>query len=118
MKVLIVDDNEQMRQMIKGFLRGQVEEFYECSDGATALDAFTRFRPDWVLMDLSMEEVDGLTATRQIIAACPEAKIMIVTNFDDVHLRAAAQDAGASGYVTKDDLFELRRLLSRNPKEH
>jgi CheY-like chemotaxis protein len=111
MKVLIVDDNEQMRQMIRSFLRDRVEDFYECSDGAQALEAYTRFRPDWVLMDLSMEGVDGLTATRQITAAHPDAKVMIVTNFDDVHLRAAAQDAGASGYVTKDDLFGLNRLL-------
>ncbi len=118
MKVLIVDDNEQMRQMIQSLLREQVEEFYECSDGAEALDAFTRFCPDWVLMDLNMEDDDGLAATRRIIAACPGAKVMIVTNFDDVHLRNAAQDAGACGYVTKDNLFGLRQLLSRSLQEH
>ncbi|HKQ73434.1 MAG TPA: response regulator transcription factor [Blastocatellia bacterium] len=117
MKVLIVDDNEQMRQMIRSLLRDQVEEFYECSDGAEAFHAYTRFRPDWVLMDLNMED-DGLAATRRITADCPGAKVMIVTNFDDIHLRIAAQDAGACGYVTKDNLLGLRELLSRLSEEN
>ncbi len=111
MKVLIVDDNQQMRQMLKFYLNGLTDEICECEDGAGAVAAYMEFQPDWVLMDWEMKNVDGLTATRHIMAAFPEANILLVTQYDDRELRAAASDAGASGYVLKDDLLTLRSLL-------
>ena len=111
MKVLIVDDNQQMRQMVKFYLRGLADERRECADGAEALDVYTEFEPDWVLMDWEMNRVDGLAATRRIRAAYPEAHILLVTQYDDRELRLAASEAGVSGYVLKDDLLTLRSLL-------
>jgi DNA-binding NarL/FixJ family response regulator len=58
-----------------------------------------------------MKEVDGITATREITAADPHARIVIVTNHDDPGLRDAAERAGACGYVLKENLLEVRRLL-------
>ncbi len=55
--------------------------------------------------------MDGLEATRRLRTAFPDARIIIVTQFGDAHLRAAAAAAGASDYVRKDNLLELRRLL-------
>ena len=112
MKVLIVEDNFQMRELIKCFLRGVADDTAECSDGALALAAYAEHRPDWVLMDLVMAAVDGLAATKQIRARYPEARIVIVTNHDDSDLRAAANAAGACGYVVKRDLSALRGVLS------
>ena len=115
MKLLIVEDSQQMRQEIKFFVNGLAEEIGECSDGAEALDAYAAHRPDWVLMDIMMEKMDGLTATRQIKAIYPEARVMILTGYDDADLRAAALSVGACGYITKENLHELRRILgSRN----
>jgi DNA-binding NarL/FixJ family response regulator len=57
--------------------------------------------------------ISGLAATRQIIAAFAEAKIMIVTDYDDAKLREAAYQAGAREYVLKEDLLSLRRILQR-----
>ena len=87
------------------------EEITECSDGGEVLDTYTRFQPDWVLMDIEMAEVDGIRATRQLTAAFLEAKVVTVTNYDDRVLRTRAQQAGACGYILKDDLLELRSLL-------
>lgn len=112
MKVLIVDDSQQMRQMVKFYLRGIVGETRECEDGVEALDAYAEFRPDWVLMDWEMKELDGISATRQIKAAFPEARIMIVTQYDDAAPREAARTAGACEYVLKDDLVAVRRILN------
>ena len=81
MKVLIVDDNEQARWMIRHYLRECANEFRECDDGAEAVSAYTEFQPDWVLMDWEMKQVHGLAATRRIIADFPEARILIVTNY-------------------------------------
>ena len=63
-------------------------------------------------MDIDLPEVDGLSATRQIVAAHAEARIMIVTNYDDAGLRETARSAGACEYVVKEDLIEIRRILA------
>jgi DNA-binding NarL/FixJ family response regulator len=73
--------------------------------------AYTAHPPDCVLMDISMVPIDGITATRQIVQSFPTARIVIVTQYDDARLRAAAQGAGARGYVLKENLFEVRRFL-------
>lgn len=111
MKVLIVDDNRQARQMIRHYLCEVSDEFRECADGADAVRAYTDFQPDWVLMDYEMKQINGLVATRLIIADFPEAKILIVTNYDEQDLRRAALEAGACGYVLKDDLLSLHLFL-------
>ena len=113
MKVLIVDDNEQMRQALRSFIADLVDEFYECADGSEALAAFSANQPDWVLMDLEMKGMDGLTATRQVIDAWPEARVAIVTVYNGEALREAARQAGASAYVIKDDLTSLREILGQ-----
>jgi CheY-like chemotaxis protein len=110
--LLIVDDSERMRRMIKSLVKGIVAQVYECSDGSEASDAYRNHHPDWVLMDIEMKEMDGITATRQIKTAFPEARIVIVSNYDSDDLRRAASDAGACGYVVKENLIEVRRILS------
>ena len=100
-----------MRETIKSSLRGLEAIFFERDDGVQALAAYREHRPDWVLMDLHLKQMDGLTATGQIKSAYPEARIVIVTNYDDVALREAATNAGAFGYVLKENLLELRALL-------
>ena len=116
MKLLIVDDSYDMRRLIMGLLADLAETIYECSDGAEAVAAYEAHRPDWVLMDIKMKEVDGIVATRRIKARWPSAQIVIVTDYDDATFRQAAHDAGADEYVVKDSLFDLRRLLAGNPK--
>ncbi len=111
--ILIVDDSQPMRELIKMMLAGVAEIVGECSDGADALAAYERLRPDWVLMDIGMKNVDGITATRQIMAAYPQARIMIVTDYNDDDLRRAATDAGASGYVVKENLLDIVDILAK-----
>jgi CheY-like chemotaxis protein len=111
MTILIVEDSDRMRQMIKELLGDLTETFMECGDGAQALAAYRQYRPDWVLMDIKMKEMDGLAATRQIKAVFPEARIIIVTGHDDARLREAAHRAGACAYVNKENLLELRQIL-------
>ena len=113
MKVLIVDDNEQMRQEIRSLIADLVDECYECADGSEAFAAFSTHQPDWVLMDLEMKGMDGLTATRQILDAWPEARVAIVTVYNGAELREAARRAGACAYVVKEDLISLRQILGQ-----
>ncbi|MGH9845430.1 MAG: response regulator transcription factor [Blastocatellia bacterium] len=111
MKLLIVEDNQSVRRVIRSIVASLADEIFECEDGADALPAYTEWAPDWVLMDVAMKNVDGITATRNIRAQYPDAKIIIVTNYDEADLRESAREAGACGYVLKENLFEVRRWL-------
>jgi CheY-like chemotaxis protein len=118
--LLIAEDNEKMRRLLKSLLGDLVSVVWECSDGAEALAAYSRHRPDFVLMDIQMKLMDGITATRRIKAVDPAARIIIVTDYDQADLREAAQQAGACAFVAKENLLELVRFLqkqSANPSQ-
>lgn len=110
-KILIVEDNADMRRTIKDLL-GDLGEVYECSNGLEAFSAYSQYCPDWVLMDIKMAGMNGITTTRKIKAAYPDARIVIVTGYDDAELREAARRAGACEYVVKDDLTAISGILS------
>jgi len=111
MKLLIVDDNQPMRRLIRSLLTDVAELIVECGDGAVARSLYAEHQPDWVLMDLMMPKVDGVCATRQILASYPAARILIVTDHESHALREAAWRAGACGYVLKENLKDLRQLF-------
>lgn len=113
MKLLIVEDNPEMRRLITHIVRKQSESIYECADGSRALDAYREHLPDWVLMDVEMPLTDGISATRQIIHDFPDARIAVVTDYDNQTLRRAAAAAGACRFVAKTNLIELRQMLAR-----
>ena len=108
---MIVEDNAGMRHLIKTVVSDFADEVVECEDGADALEAYTELQPDWVLMDIKMPKVDGLTATLILKNAFPEANICIVTDYGDQKTKDAAQKAGAQGYVLKENLYSLPEIL-------
>ena len=107
-----MDDDGAMRTLIKKVIGDLADSFCECCDGRDALVLYERHSPAWVLMDIRMEYVDGLTATRQITTAWPSARVLVVTGCTDEDLREAAYRAGACGYVSKENLLEIRRWLA------
>lgn len=111
--ILIVDDSEKIRRIIRDIVNGLVNEVYECDDGSKALAAYRKYQPDWVLMDIRMKQMNGFEATRQIKAAYPTAKIIVVTVCIGDDIKTAAHAAGASNYVAKDNLQELQHILTR-----
>jgi CheY-like chemotaxis protein len=113
LRILIVDDHEPFRAMLKSMLGSLGAEVVECRDGREAVQRCREFEPDWVLMDIEMPELDGLSATRQITAMSPRARVVMVTDHDDADLRAEAGRAGAAAYVRKDNLQVLPALLQR-----
>jgi CheY-like chemotaxis protein len=112
MILLIVDDNQQMRRLIRSVVGDMAEAITECCDGSLALAAYAESLPDWVLMDIRMPRVDGITATRQLKSSYPQAHVCIVTDYEDKDLREAARDAGAEDYIVKEDLLRLRQVLA------
>ena len=104
-RVLVADDQSMVRAGFRLLLSGEdgIEVVAEAENGLEAVDKATRFQPSVVLIDIRMPELDGLEATRRILAADPGARILILTTFDlDEYIYEALQ-AGASGFVLKDD---------------
>ncbi len=112
MTVMIVDDNASIRDMIRTMLMTKVDSFCECSDGSEALETYTLHKPDWVLMDIKMEKMDGFQATEEIISKYPDAKIVMVTQYDEPRWRKRAIEVGACEFVLKEKLFDIERILN------
>ncbi|MGM0875181.1 MAG: response regulator [Bacillota bacterium] len=102
-KVVFVDDHEMVRIGVSSYLSAQpdIEVIGEADNGRKGVELCLDLRPDVILMDLVMKEMDGIEATRQIIASWPEAKIIIVTSFLDDEKVYPALEAGATSYLLK-----------------
>ncbi|HLT56785.1 MAG TPA: response regulator transcription factor [Bacillota bacterium] len=107
-KILFADDHEMVRIGVSAYLSSQpdMEVVAEADDGTTAVQLALELRPDIILMDLVMKEMDGIEATKRIIAEWPEAKIIIVTSFLDDEKVYPALEAGAASYMLKTSKAE------------
>ena len=104
-RVLVVDDQSMVRAGFRMLLADEpdIEVVAEAANGLEAVDQAARFSPDVVLMDIRMPELDGLEATRRILAADGTARVLILTTFGLDDYVYEALRAGASGFVLKDD---------------
>lgn len=102
-KVLIVDDHEMVRLGISSYLgvQSDMEVVGEAENGQEAIEKALALRPDAILMDVVMPEMDGIAATKEILRQWPEAKIIILTSFIDDEKVYPAIEAGAASYILK-----------------
>ena len=103
-RVLIVDDHAVVRQGLRTFLdlQEEIEVVGEAEDGAAAVESAAALSPDVTLMDLVMPGVDGVEATRQIRAANPDSKVIVLTSFAEDDKVFPSIKAGAIGYLLKN----------------
>lgn len=123
--VLIVDDHEVVRQGLRTFLglHRDIEVVGEAAEGAAAVDLVAALRPDVVLMDLVMPGLDGVEATRRVLALSPETRVIVLTSFAGDQEVFPAIQAGATSYLLKDvspeDLVASVRAVHRGePRLH
>jgi DNA-binding NarL/FixJ family response regulator len=102
-RVVLVDDEAMIRVGLKMVLSGEpdIEVVGEAADGAEALDVVARAAPDVVLLDVRMPRMDGLEAARRLVRSHPDAKVVILTTFDEDEYVASALRAGVSGFLLK-----------------
>jgi DNA-binding NarL/FixJ family response regulator len=107
-RVLLVDDQELVRSGLRRILRRKdgFEIVAECADGSEVEESVRRHRPDVVVMDLRMREVDGIEATRRLNLRPDPPPVLVLTTFDDDELLSGALRAGAAGFVLKDSPAE------------
>ena len=118
MRILVADDHSLFRDGLVSLLEAAgFEVVGQVGDGAAAVEAALRLRPDAVLMDITMPGLNGLEALRQIQAAWPEAQVVILTASDDEASLFEAVEAGAHGYLLKnlnaDEFVEMLNGLAR-----
>lgn len=99
--------------MIRSLIEDLESEILECENGEEAVALYEKHKPDIVLMDINMQPVDGITATKRILELDPDARIVIVTEHQDRAIRKLARVSGASEFVGKDDLTALPDLIKR-----
>jgi DNA-binding NarL/FixJ family response regulator len=118
-RIVIADDHAVVRGGLEQLLSTADDVLLvgAAADGAEAIETACAQQPDVVLMDLSMPNVDGVEATRRIVTADPEARVVVLTSFGDDRHISDALDAGAVGYVLKhagpDELLDAIRAAAR-----
>jgi DNA-binding NarL/FixJ family response regulator len=110
-RLLIVDDHDLIRESTQLMLEGEpdLEVVGEAVNGRHALELCRQLRPDLVLMDVRMPEMDSLTATREIKKEMPAISVLVVSAYESEDYRREAASAGATDYILKD--AERRQLL-------
>jgi len=113
LKVLIADDHPMMLEGLSKLLGPDFEVVGMVSDGRALLKAAERTRPDLVITDISMPEIDGIEATRRLRASVPGVRVLILSIHTDPSWVQAAFEAGACGYLTKTSVAEEIELAVR-----
>lgn len=112
---MIVDDYSKMRFILKKMLESvfaeQLKDVYECCNGKEAVDTFIKHQPDWILMDLKMETMDGLAAAKAILKINKDANIIILTQFDDIEYYDVAKKLGVKAFVLKENILDVPALI-------
>ena len=116
--ILIVDNNIEWCKSMKQYINMLIpyEEIIKCYKGLEAVRIYETTNPGLVLMDIEMDDIDGLKATRILKEKYPDSKIIILTQYDDKYLREEAAYAGAFRYITKDNLTPLKEILTHFSK--
>jgi DNA-binding NarL/FixJ family response regulator len=107
-KVVLVDDHEIMREGMSALLRkySQFEVVGQASDGRQAVEVVLQLKPDIVIMDVGMPNLNGIEATRRMLAQLPNLRVMALSTHSDGNIVAKMIKAGACGYMLKDSAFE------------
>jgi DNA-binding NarL/FixJ family response regulator len=117
MKVLLVEENSAVRSVVRQLVMSPGTWIQECVNAADAVAAYAASRPDCVIMGIGTKDPDGIAVSRQIKEMDPAARIILLSDYDDAAMRVSARNAGACGYVLKDNLLEVTGLLRINQGE-
>ena len=114
-RVLIVDDHQVMRKGIRALLENDPvwQVCGEAENGRQAVEKARELRPDLIILDLTMPEMNGLEAARQIRSSSPDAKIVIFSMHESPQVRKESRDAGANAFVSKSALGDELSSISK-----
>jgi len=113
--LLIVDDSSTVRRSIERHIfSNRVTEIYQAANGREAMELFERYRPEFVTMDLTMPQMDGLTCISRMMALKPDTRLMVISALGDATTAIEAVERGANEYVVKPFSAEDLNLALAN----
>jgi DNA-binding NarL/FixJ family response regulator len=112
MKLLIVDDHSGMRAMIRQIVAQPDDDVRECADAEAAVLQARDMTPDVIFLDVRLPGLSGIEATRVLRAILPNTPVIVVSAFNQAGVRHLARQTGATGFVGKDELDQLRPLVA------
>ena len=109
LRTLVVDDHEDLRKLLRSILRDKTECIVvgEASDGLQAIEQTKELKPDLILLDLSLPQLNGMEAARRIRKLSPNSKILFLSQDNSPEVVEGALRLGASGYILKSDATEI-----------
>lgn len=113
MRLMIVDDNQGTREMMRQFLDLPGVTFCECTNGDEALERVRDFKPHWVTIDVNMPGLNGFKSAKALRKEHPPAQIMMVSAENDPLYPQLSRAAGAVGFISKQNILALRLILMR-----
>jgi CheY-like chemotaxis protein len=111
LKLLVVDDHAGFRQTVRQIFDAMKTEITEASSGEEAVELYAAVKPDWVVMDLRMPGLGGLRATECIRNLNPQARVIVISQFDEPEFREQARRAGAVEFVNKEEVSRLAEII-------
>ncbi len=117
MTVMIIEDCMKMRTLITKILESELPDLQTiilCDNGKKAIELYHKNKPDWVIMDIDIKNIDGLAATQHIIEIDPTARIIILSQYDDPEYKKFTGTIGAAGQVLKDNLHDVIQIISQS----
>jgi len=112
MNILIVDNHSGYRAIIRRLTARPGDQVRECASGEAAVETLESFVPDFITIDLVLPGMNGFAAICAFRRACPTARIVMVTSFNDPACRVVAESLGAEAFVGKGALVRLRSLIA------
>ncbi len=113
---MIVEDHADMRRMLRNMISFSTElpiETIECESGEEALECYLIHQPDCVLMDIELKNMNGFETTEEILKQDINAKVIFVTSYDSFTFRKKAKQLRAKGFISKENLSDINKLLNK-----
>jgi len=115
MKILVVDDEVEVANFLCVFLKRLGLNSEKANSGKEGLEAFNRYKPEWVFLDIKMPDMDGLELLKKIKEIDADIKVIMITGKDDEVIQNEARLLGASDYIVKPmDLEEMRKIIKKH----
>ena len=111
LKLLVVDDHTAFRRTVRQLFEGTMMQIHEASSGEEAVELYAQVRPAWVVMDLRMPGMGGLKATEAIRKLDAQARVIVISQLNELEYLEQAHGAGAVGFVSKEEVYRLAEII-------
>jgi DNA-binding NarL/FixJ family response regulator len=112
LKILVVDENKEFRNYFNEMITSRSDQYLELADASNLENFYRRHIPDLVIIDLQIK--NAFRAVKELIEEFPQARVLILADFDDERLKMKAAEVGAAAFLSKENLFDFYKTINDN----